>query len=603
MKHSQHEQEWARELSTQGLLDALTEHVAVLDEGGTILAVNSAWRRVGLENAADDPRAHVGFNYLQVCDSATGPRSLEAPAVAQAMRDVIAGKRAEYHCEYPCHSPDTQRWFMMHLTCFSSDGALRLVVIHDEITERKRFEDALSERVKELGCLYSIMDLMENPSATIDGVFQGAVDTIPASWQYPEITAARIALHGREYRTPGFAESRWTQRAEMTVSGTRVGSVEVCYLDEMPASDEGPFSKEARALIDAIAEHLSRVVEREQARETLTLNEARLNSLLLLFQRSADLKEEEIIQLALEEAVKLTFSAIGYCHLVHEDQESIELVTWSRETLKGCDAVHETHYPMNEAGVWADCARTRAPVVHNDYANFPERKGLPEGHATVSRHLSVPVVEGEKVRVIMGVGNKAGEYDDSDIRQLQLVANDAWQIVRRRRAEHQLEIMAMTDALTGLHNRRYLFTRGAEEVERVRRYGGPLSVLLLDIDTFKSINDTYGHDVGDSVLRDLAKTLLRSLREVDVVARVGGEEFAVLLPGTNIEMARPLAERLIEQVRQMTFESSGTTFGMTVSIGVASCRSSGANTFDALLKAADVALYEAKQSGRNCAVG
>jgi diguanylate cyclase (GGDEF)-like protein len=324
--------------------------------------------------------------------------------------------------------------------------------------------------------------------------------------------------------------------------------------------------------------------------------------LLVLFQRSTELDEKEIIQFALEEAVKLSFSAIGYCHLVHEDQEAIELVTWSRATLEECDAVHEKHYPITEAGVWADCARIKAPVVHNDYPNLPEQKGLPDGHSEVVRHLSVPVVEDGKVRVIMGVGNKAEDYDDTDVRQLQLLANDAWQVVRRRRVENQLQLMATTDAVTGLRNRRFLFDRGAEEVKRAHRYGGPLAALMLDIDTFKLINDTYGHDAGDSVLRELAQTVRRSLREVDLVGRVGGEEFAVLLPNTTQTKARALAERLVTEVREMTFSSSGDTFGITVSIGVASYTEDMV-TFDALIKAADVALYKAKEAGRDCVVG
>lgn len=463
-------------------------------------------------------------------------------------------------------------------------------------------EDALKERIKELNCLYRINEIINDPDLSQDEVLQASVETIPSSWQYPEVAAARIMLSDREFQTTNFAETRWTQSSDMVVAGAAAGRIEVCYLQEMPTSDHGPFLEEEAALIDAIANHLSRYVERAKEKETLQLNEARLNSLLRLFQISSELDEKQIIQHALEEAVKLTFSAIGYCHLVHEDQATIELVTWSHDTLKECDAVHDAHYPITEAGVWADCARNRAPAVHNDYPNLSRSKGLPEGHAPLVRHLSVPVVEDEKVSVIMGVGNKSADYDESDIRQLQLLANDAWQIVRRKRVENQLHIMATTDGLTGLANRRHLFDRGAQEVTRVQRYGGSLSVLLLDIDTFKVINDTHGHDMGDSVLREFAGTVSQSLRDVDIIGRIGGEEFAVLLPNTAPEKARALAERLVDEVRRMTFASNGVSFGITVSIGVAAC-DKDVKTFGALLKAADSALYRAKDAGRNCVFG
>jgi diguanylate cyclase (GGDEF)-like protein len=461
---------------------------------------------------------------------------------------------------------------------------------------------ALEGRIRRLDCLYRLTRLLNEPGLSQDEVFQSSAESFPEAWQHSELAAARIAIADREYRSPGFIDSSWMQREEIAVSGIPIGRVEVCY-QERPASRESAlFLAEESLLLEAIAEHLGRYVERIQAHETLELNEARLNSLLRLFQLSTELNEQEILHYALEEAVKLTCSTIGYCHLVHDDQSSIELVTWSQHTLEICDAVYVTHYPISDAGVWADCARNRVPVMHNDYPNLVKKKGLPEGHADLTRHLSVPVVEDSKVSVIMGVGNKTAPYDESDVRQLQLLANDAWQIVRRKRVEHELQIMATTDSLTRLANRRHLFRRGAEEVRRVERYGGTLSTLLLDIDSFKKINDTHGHDVGDTVLRTLSDAVRASLRDIDIVGRIGGEEFAILLPNTLKEEARGLAERLAENIRRLSFSASGTTFGITASIGLAAY-DTDMGSFDALLKTADIALYGAKRSGRDCVYG
>jgi PAS domain S-box-containing protein len=180
------------------------------------------------------------------------------------------------------------------------------------------------------------------------------------------------------------------------------------------------------------------ITERKLVEKDLRLKEMRLNSLLELSQKAHDLSEKEIIQLALEEAVKLTQSRIGYLHFLNSDQRTIQLFTWSKETLDICTAVYDSHYPLDKAGVWADCARLKQPVIHNDYQNLPNKKGYPLGHAHLIRHLSVPIVEEDRVEIIMGVGNKKIDYDDADVRQMLLTADHLWRIIRRKRAEAEL---------------------------------------------------------------------------------------------------------------------------------------------------------------------
>lgn len=160
---------------------------------------------------------------------------------------------------------------------------------------------------------------------------------------------------------------------------------------------------------------------------------ALLNALLALHENATHENEQEIIQRGLELAVTLTDSHIGYFHFVNEDQETIELVTWSRETLAHCTAVYERHYPISAAGIWADCARFKRPIIHNDYQSVPERKGYPEGHAHLIRHLGVPVIENGMVRVLTGVGNKEAEYDQGDIELFQRIADTVWRLVKQYR--------------------------------------------------------------------------------------------------------------------------------------------------------------------------
>jgi signal transduction histidine kinase/ActR/RegA family two-component response regulator len=182
----------------------------------------------------------------------------------------------------------------------------------------------------------------------------------------------------------------------------------------------------------------ARTAALEAANRQLLISDLRLKAMFEMSQQADTMDERALLRRGAEEAVRLTGSHIGYVHFVNNDQETIELHSWSAETLKHCTAVHQSHYPISMAGVWADTVRLRRPVVHNDYQHLPNRCGYPAGHAHLIRHLGVPVVEGDKVRVLIGVGNKPTDYDASDEHDLQLIADDLWRIVMRRRAEAAL---------------------------------------------------------------------------------------------------------------------------------------------------------------------
>lgn len=171
-------------------------------------------------------------------------------------------------------------------------------------------------------------------------------------------------------------------------------------------------------------------------------------------------------------------------------------------------------------------------------------------------------------------------------------------ISRLKRAEHELRQLAITDGLTQVANRRHFDERIQEEVDRSQRYGRPLVLLLLDIDHFKKVNDTYGHPAGDAVLRSVAEVCRASTRTLDLVARFGGEEFAMLLPETDIPGALQLAERIREEIAALPVNYGRHTIRVTASIGLAATQD-GDRGSEQLIKAADEGLYAAKQGGRN----
>nr|WP_242533424.1 sensor domain-containing diguanylate cyclase [Niveibacterium umoris] len=147
--------------------------------------------------------------------------------------------------------------------------------------------------------------------------------------------------------------------------------------------------------------------------------------------------ESEIIQRGVDIAQAATGSRIAYLHFINDDQSSIELGVWSHDTLAGCQAVYDRHYPIAAAGIWAESARTRRACIDNDYAAAQGKRGLPDGHVHLRRHLGLPVVDEGLVRMLVGVGNKPIDYDENDVALLDMVARRIWSLTRQRRLLEQ----------------------------------------------------------------------------------------------------------------------------------------------------------------------
>jgi diguanylate cyclase (GGDEF)-like protein len=188
---------------------------------------------------------------------------------------------------------------------------------------------------------------------------------------------------------------------------------------------------------------------------------------------------------------------------------------------------------------------------------------------------------------------KSLEKSETLNRQLQL------EIKARRQAEENLHWLAITDPLTEAYNRRHLWLLGEQVMKQARRYRRGIAAIMLDTDHFKTINDTYGHAVGDEVLIRLVGFLRASLRQADVLARYGGEEFIILMPETTLETGLVVAERLLTGVRQLVLDTAAGKVTFTVSIGVAVWSPGDSYSLESLIDQADQAMYAAKQAGRD----
>src|SRR6267142_2411664 len=190
-------------------------------------------------------------------------------------------------------------------------------------------------------------------------------------------------------------------------------------------------------------------------------------------------------------------------------------------------------------------------------------------------------------------------YSDAEVRLALSLTQPAAMAVENARLFDEVQRLATLDGLTGTYNRRHFMELAHLAFESARRFGQPLTAVMLDVDHFKSINDEYGHHVGDQVLRTLAERCRSTLRTIDVLGRYGGEEFAILLPGTTRRNAATiLAERIRHRVAEELIHTDAGPVGVTVSVGVAAMETTTRNP-EELFKRADAALYEAKQAGRN----
>jgi diguanylate cyclase (GGDEF)-like protein/PAS domain S-box-containing protein len=326
----------------------------------------------------------------------------------------------------------------------------------------------------------------------------------------------------------------------------------------------------------------------------------------------------ELIQELLDISEQISQSSIGFFHFVDPDQNTLTLQTWSTNTLHNMCTLNSSgkHYPIEEAGVWVEAIYKRAPVIHNDYTTLPNKKGLPEGHAVVLRELVIPIFEGDSIVALLGVGNKLSPYSQQDLQNLQELSDLGWMIISKKKVEQQLEstnsrlqtllvrekLLSQYDELTHTYSRRYLLELMEHELQIAKRYNHTLSIALIDLDYFKKINDTYGHLAGDKVLQQVCRSIQAELRSCDILGRLGGEEFILLLPQTDVDQSILLCERIRKIIEALLIFHDNIPIKLTISIGITSFNFNLDNDspIEKLVSRVDAALYEAKDSGRNC---
>ena len=239
-------------------------------------------------------------------------------------------------------------------------------------------------------------------------------------------------------------------------------------------------------------------------------------------------------------------------------------------------------------------------AIHID--ELKQRSGLKKAHRLLTEYgfeLIVPLRFKDRINGLLCLKRKeeefGPEYTADEKRYINIIAGFASVAIENAR----LYEMATLDIKTKLYNHGFFANRLTQEIERAERYKTDLTLMILDLDHFKSVNDTYGHIVGDDVLAEVAKTISRQVRGFDIPARFGGEEFTVILPETGLDGAGTVAQRLKDAIKNLSFASPKGKFGVAVSIGIAGFIPEMSMTDNILIEHADRALYYAKEHGRD----
>jgi diguanylate cyclase (GGDEF)-like protein/PAS domain S-box-containing protein len=535
------------------IFDSLSEHIAVLDHAGCIVEANASWRRFAQENANQDQCRIDGENYIEVCENASGEHSAEALQAAAGIREVLAGRIPVFRLEYPCHSPTQQRWFLMMATPLADAGVIDgAVVSHIPITARKLAEMALIRYERAVASSTSLVSIVDR------------------NFIYLLVNESYLRVHARE-------------RTE--IEGRNVSEI----------MGRDAFEQHVRPRLERAFAGLTE--QYEAWFDTAGLGRRCYQVVYYPYrERDNSITGAVVTATDVTEARLLQDEVANSARRLAEAQRLAKVGSFEKDFKTGTKSWSDELYRIlgyEPGAVEPDFNMLMHHIHPDDASEFQDKFIACEAAGEeFTTGLRVRTLQGREKHVSLVCGFDL--HADGNIHRLHGAMAD---VTERRLAELRLERLANTDALTGLANRRHFLEKVRVEIARSLRFGKALCVGMIDIDDFKKVNDTHGHGVGDEALRHVTKTLTRMLRRFDHLGRLGGEEFCVLLPETDLKAGLAAASRMVECLATAPLDTDGLRLRLTVSIGVAQFVPD--KSLEALLREADEALYEAKRKGKN----
>ena len=601
------------------ILDSVAGEVAVLDHDGAIIAVNAHWRQFAMDNSQQAgqpaPRTCVGTNYLHVCAQADDHMDPSALQAREGIRAVLDGSLPDFSLDYPCHAPDQQRWFSMMVRPLSIAGKSGAVVTHTDISSIKKAEHEELFRNQILEQLSTDNDLPALLQVVVGGLEQlqpgmccrvallsedghnlqhSAAPSLPAQFRRwldtagldPSrdpcsaaamgaeriiVTDMALLLDCPDFRAKADQASLrafWSQPI-LSSNGTVLGAIS-CYRRAAHA----PGMRELAAVAES-ARLIGLAIERKRIQDALVTSE---DTFRTLFQTSP--------------IGVLYQNTSGQITAANPAAQRILGLTLAQ--LQGRTSMDPRWHAVHEDG--SDFPGDQHPIM----------VALKTGQPVRNTVMGIAVPGREQVWIL---ASAEPLFKNGQLVQAYVVFED---ITERHHMQQQLRQLAFFDPLTQLPNRRLLTDRLSQALTACKRSAHYGAMIFLDLDNFKPLNDQYSHEVGDLLLIEVARRLKTCVREVDTVARMGGDEFVVVLVDLHAQasesaaFATAIAEKIraslaapyvlafknAEGVGQVVEHHCSASIGLTLF-------SQHDNAHEPVFQRADVAMYQAKEQGRN----
>ncbi|MCQ3939220.1 MAG: hypothetical protein DPW18_19560 [Chloroflexi bacterium] len=566
-------QDLVRKSAADETLRASTAHIAILNSHGEIIAVNELWKQFARENGGTDTGYFIGVNYLGVCKQASdsGEDSGTAGTAYRGLQAILRREQSEFSMEYPCHSPSVKRWFIMQAVGFAVSGEFIVVVTHEDIT---RFKNALQDAQSRFNIFVQSL---------------------------PDVV---YTLNMEERRVTGFNRDSFLGYSyeELAVEGSIQNHIHPEDAEAVAVYWQNVMKGDNTESIEYRVQNKAGHWEWVDSRKTfITRNpDGTPKEMMVILRVITDRKEaeEKIAYQArvLENVNDVIIGTDENFFITYWNPAAERIFGWKSGEVIGKSAMDILQTKFSEGGL-------------EDSIREVKETGTWKGEVTQFTRDNRPIPIDANIMTLRNAMGKITGFVSAnrditkrkEVEAILLQAKEAIEAsnLELRKALSREQLLARTDSLTGIFNRRHFFSLAEHEFSVIERYRMQASVVIFDIDHFKQVNDRWGHHVGDDVLRHVSNIAHVQVRAADILARYGGEEFIVFLPNSSADEAAHVAERIRRNVMSYRIDPEHTQAYITVSMGIAE-RTAETTSLDHLIRHADRALYDAKEAGRNC---